>query len=40
MHDSLSLQFEITVAIITRHLDEFLQCSQALLLRDTARPSG
>jgi len=29
-------QLPITVSIITSHLDEFLQYSQALLLRDAA----
>lgn len=34
MHDYQSLQLAITVAIIERHLDEFLQYSKALLLHD------
>ena len=40
VHDYQSLQLPITVSIIERHLDEFLHYSQALLLRDAARPSG
>lgn len=34
VHDYQTLQLPITVSIITRHLDEFLHYSQALLLRD------
>lgn len=34
VHDDQTLQLPITVAIIKTHLDEFLQYSQALLLRD------
>lgn len=37
VHDYQALQLPITVSIITRHLDEFLQYSQALLLRDAAQ---
>ena len=40
VHDDQSLQLPITVSIIERHLDEFLHYSQALLLRDAARPGG
>ena len=40
VHDYQSLQLPITVSIIERHLDEFLHYSQALLLRDAARPGG
>lgn len=32
-----TLQLPVTVSIIQTHLDEFLQYSQALLLRDAAR---
>jgi uncharacterized protein YutE (UPF0331/DUF86 family) len=38
VHDYQTLQLPITVSIIESHLDEFLQYSQALLLRDAARP--
>ncbi|MFY3385045.1 type VII toxin-antitoxin system HepT family RNase toxin [Paracidovorax sp. MALMAid1276] len=34
VHDYQSLQLPITVAIIEKHLDEFLQYSKALLLQD------
>jgi len=34
VHDYQKLQIAITVSIIEKHLDEFLQYSQALLLRD------
>lgn len=34
VHDYQALQLPITVSIITSHLDEFLQYSQAVLLRD------
>jgi uncharacterized protein YutE (UPF0331/DUF86 family) len=34
MHNYQTLQLPITIAIITGHLDEFLQFSQAVLLRD------
>ena len=37
VHDYQSLQLPITVNIITIHLDEFLQYSQALLLRDVTQ---
>ena len=37
VHDDQSLQLPITVAIIQNHLDEFLRCSQAVLLRDAAQ---
>ena len=40
VHDYQSLQLPIAVAIIERHLEEFLQYSQALLLRDAAQPKG
>lgn len=36
VHDYQSLQLPITVSIITTHLDEFLDYSQAVLLRDAA----
>lgn len=38
VHDYQSLQLPITVSIIQSHLDEFLQYSQALLLRDAGHP--
>ena len=38
VHDYQALQLPITVRIITTHLDEFLQYSQAVLLRDAAQP--
>lgn len=38
VHDYQSLQLPITVAIIEKHLDEFLQYSRALLLHDAAHP--
>lgn len=38
VHDYQALQLPITVSIIEKHLDEFLHYSQALLLRDAARP--
>ena len=34
VHDDKTLQLPITVAIIEKHLDEFLQYSKALLQRD------
>lgn len=40
VHDYQALQLPITVSIIEKHLDEFLQYSQALLLRDAARTGG
>lgn len=39
VHDYQALQLPIMVSIIEKHLDEFLQYSQTLLLRDAA-PSG
>lgn len=39
VHDYQALQLPITVSIIQTHLDEFLQYSQAVLLRDAAQPS-
>jgi uncharacterized protein YutE (UPF0331/DUF86 family) len=39
VHQYQALQLPITVSIITSHLDEFLQFSQAVLLRDAAKPS-
>ncbi|MFN7835909.1 MAG: type VII toxin-antitoxin system HepT family RNase toxin [Burkholderiaceae bacterium] len=38
VHDYQALQLPITVSIITTHLNEFLQYSKALLLRDAAQP--
>ena len=40
VHDYQSLQLPITVAIIRKHLDEFLQYSQCVLLRDAAQSGG
>jgi uncharacterized protein YutE (UPF0331/DUF86 family) len=40
VHDYQALQLPITVSIITRHLDEFLRYSQAVLLRDAEQPEG
>jgi uncharacterized protein YutE (UPF0331/DUF86 family) len=40
VHDYQTLQLPITVSIITAHLDEFLQYSQAVLLRDGAQPGA
>ena len=40
VHDYQVLQLPITVAIIEKHLDEFLQYSQAVLLRDAAQPGA
>lgn len=37
VHDYQALQLPITVSIIEKHLDEFLQYSQALLLRDASQ---
>ena len=37
VHDYQMLQIPITVSIIQKHLDEFLQYSQALLQRDAAQ---
>lgn len=39
LHDDQALELPITVSIIQTHLDEFLQYSQALLLRDGREPS-
>lgn len=36
VHDYQALQLPITVSIIEKHLDEFLQYSKALLLHDAA----
>lgn len=38
VHDYQALQLPITVSIITSHLEDFLQYSQALLLHDAAGP--
>lgn len=40
LHEYQSLQLPITVRIIEHHLNEFLLYSQALLLRDAARPGA
>lgn len=40
VHDYQALQLPITVSIITSHLDEFLQYSRAVLLRDAAQPGA
>lgn len=40
VHDYQTLQLPITIRIIESHLDEFLQYSQALLLRDAGRQGG
>ncbi|WP_020564579.1 type VII toxin-antitoxin system HepT family RNase toxin [Methylosarcina fibrata] len=40
VHDYQQLQLPITVSIITRHLDEFLDYSRALLLRDANPRQG
>lgn len=40
IHDYQALQLPITVSIITRHLDEFLQYSQTVLLRDAQASIG
>ena len=39
VHDYQTMQLPITVSIITLHLDEFLQYSQVVLLRDAGRTS-
>lgn len=39
VHDYQVLQLPITVSIIQKHLDKFLQYSQALLLRDAGAAS-
>ena len=36
VHDYQSLQLPITVSIIQKHLDDFLNFSKAVLLRDAA----
>lgn len=36
VHEYQALQLPITIAVITRHLDEFLDYSQAILLHDAA----
>jgi uncharacterized protein YutE (UPF0331/DUF86 family) len=36
VHDYQSLQLPITVQVITRHLDEFLHYSSAILKKDAA----
>lgn len=36
VHDYQALQLPITVAVIEKHLDEFLQYSKAVLLKDAA----
>ncbi len=36
VHDYQALQLSITVVVIEKHLDEFLQYSKALLLKDAA----
>lgn len=38
VHEYQALQLPITVAIITKHLEEFLQFSAAILRRDAGRP--
>jgi len=38
VHDYQAMQLPITVRIIESHLDEFLQYSQAVLLRDVGQP--
>lgn len=38
VHDYQALQLPITVSIIEKHLDEFLQYSRTVLLRDAAQP--
>ena len=40
VHDYQALQLPITVDIILHHLDEFLQFSRAVLLRDGAGSAG
>jgi uncharacterized protein YutE (UPF0331/DUF86 family) len=40
VHDYQALQLPITVSIITTHLGEFLQYSQAVLLRDATQPGA
>ena len=38
VHSYQELQLAITVSILERHLDEFLQFSQTVLLHDSAQP--
>jgi uncharacterized protein YutE (UPF0331/DUF86 family) len=38
VHDYQALQLPITVSIIEKHLDEFLEYSKCLLQRDAAQP--
>ncbi|WP_308390063.1 HepT-like ribonuclease domain-containing protein [Acidithiobacillus sp. AMEEHan] len=38
VHSYQELQLAITVSILVRHLDEFLQYSQVVLLHDAAQP--
>jgi len=40
VHDYQALQLPITVSIIEKHLDEFLQYSQAVLLHDAGQQRG
>lgn len=40
VHDYESLQLPITIRIIEAHLDEFLDYSQALLLKDAEKTQG
>lgn len=40
VHDYQALQLPITVAVIERHLDDFLTFSQQILLRDAQRKPG
>lgn len=40
VHDYQVLQLPILVSIIEKHVDEFLQYGQALLLRDAAKPEA
>lgn len=40
VHDYQKLHLPITVSILEKHLDEFLQYSQTVLLRDTAQPGA
>lgn len=38
VHGYQKLQLPIVVAVIERHLDDFLACSRAMLLRDARAP--
>lgn len=38
VHEYQALQLPITVAVITRHLEDFLRFSKAVLLRDAKNP--